>query len=68
MTTKRARKPRLVPAVAIPAPREPAPQPRAAPRRPASALDLTAALYGCAAVMLTAPMLIGIGFLKGWSV
>jgi len=63
---KRPRKPKLVPAVAILAPREPAPQPRPASRRPASIFDLTAALFGCAAVMLATPMLIGASFLKGW--
>ncbi|MFH1556824.1 MAG: hypothetical protein ABII76_18535 [Pseudomonadota bacterium] len=70
MTTqpKRPRKPKLVPAVAILAPREPvAVLPRPAPRRTATPADFTAALFGCAAIMFATPMLIGTSFLKGWS-
>jgi hypothetical protein len=60
MTTqpKRPRKPKLVPAVAILAPREPvAAPPRPAPRRPATSADLAVALFGCAAIMFATPML-----------
>lgn len=70
MTTqpKRPRKPKLVPVVAILAPREPMPAPpRSAPRRPATPMDFAAALFGCAAIMFATPMLIGTSFLKGWS-
>ena len=66
--TKRPRKPKLVPAVAILAPREPvAAPPRPSPRRTATPADFAAALFGCAAIMFTAPVLIGTGFLTGWS-
>ncbi|MFG1429291.1 hypothetical protein [Roseixanthobacter glucoisosaccharinicivorans] len=65
---KRPRKPKLVPAVAILAPREHTPTPlRPAPRRPATPTDFAAALFSCAAIMLSTPLLIGTNFLKGWS-
>lgn len=65
---KRPRKPKLVSAVAVLAPREPAATlPRPAPRRPATPADFAAALFGCAAIMFATPMLIGAAYLKGWS-